>query len=124
MSWTSRIGGHADTCRGPIDSHERAGARSVCSAKSMRSQPVATKYRTSYIPTPIRSRSLLQRRTEFAEEICEISPCEAPLERLGDGLVMPLEVEYASRQGVKGIEVVRREYLSLEYREVDLDLVQ
>jgi hypothetical protein len=38
----------------------------------------------------------------------KISPCEAPLERLGDGLVVDLEVQQPFLEGGERVEVVGR----------------
>lgn len=48
-------------------------------------------------------------------------PCEPPLERLGDGLIVIPECEQCF-EGGEGVDVVRLEDLSLHVGEVDLDL--
>ncbi len=54
----------------------------------------------------------------------EITARELPLERTSDRLIVVLEAEDASRQGLASGEVDRGEGFALEDREVDLDLVQ
>jgi len=50
----------------------------------------------SYVQSRILSR-LGQGASQFAEPGCEVLSCEAPFERLSDGLVVTLECEQALR---------------------------
>jgi len=54
----------------------------------------------------------------------EMLSCEPPLERLGNGLVMTLEGQQALCQLLQGREIVGRQGLSLEDREIDFDLIK
>src|SRR5712692_4232704 len=58
------------------------------------------------------------------DEVVEVSAAEFPLEGLGDGLVVLLELEQTALDVVEGREVVWSESLSLDDGEVDLDLVE
>ena len=57
------------------------------------------------------------------EEPVEIAAGELPGKGLGDLLVTLLEGEQTLDQSVEVCEVARGEYLALDHREVDLDLV-
>ena len=61
---------------------------------------------------------------ESAEDVVEVLPGELPLEGHGGLLVVALEVEQAALDLLKVREVVGGEHLSLDDREVDLDLVE
>jgi hypothetical protein len=63
-------------------------------------------------------------RSEPIEEGVEVLPGEAPLERLGGGLVVILEAEEAVLESGERVEVVWCEGLSLHDGEVNLDLVE
>ena len=54
----------------------------------------------------------------------EIPSREPPFERLGDGFVMSLESQQAFCELLQGREIVWREDLSLEDREINLDLIE
>ena len=61
---------------------------------------------------------------QFAEQCGEILSCEPPLEGFGDGLVVTPECQQALRQLLQGREIVGRQDLSLEDREIDFDLIE
>jgi len=61
---------------------------------------------------------------QFAEQCGEILSCEPPLEGFGDGLVVTRECQQALRQLLQGREVVGRQNLALEDREIDFDLIE
>ena len=61
---------------------------------------------------------------QFGHEAGQILTRELPLER-GGGLLVPLlESQDAILHGEERVEIVRRQHLALENREVDLDLIQ
>jgi hypothetical protein len=59
-----------------------------------------------------------------AEQLGEVSGGEPPIERFGQLLVAALELEEPCLHVSQVGEVVRREDLALDHREVDLDLVE
>jgi len=61
---------------------------------------------------------------EAREEPGEVMAGELPGKRFGNLLVTLLEGQEAFSQGLKVGEVIRSEDLTLNYREVDLDLVK
>jgi hypothetical protein len=61
---------------------------------------------------------------EAVEKPVEIAASELPGKRLGDSLVAFLKGDEAFGQNVEVGEVVGSEDLALDYREVDLDLVE
>ena len=61
---------------------------------------------------------------ESLEEGREGLPREAPLERLGRGLIVILEGEQPVLECGEGVEIVRREDLLLDDGEVDLNLIE
>src|SRR6267143_1741221 len=61
---------------------------------------------------------------QFAEQCGEILSCEPPLEGFGDGLVVTRECQQALRQLLQGREIVGRQDLALEDREIDFDLIE
>jgi len=61
---------------------------------------------------------------ESLDEFVEIVACELPFKRLSDGLIVTLEALETVGQDFQGVEIIWREHLSLNNREVDLDLVE
>jgi hypothetical protein len=61
---------------------------------------------------------------EALDEVPKVPAGELPLEGTSDLLVMVLEAQDAVFELVGGGEVVGRQHLPLEDREVDLDLVE
>src|SRR5208282_3487340 len=61
---------------------------------------------------------------ELGEEDVKIAACEGPLERFGGSLVAGLEGHHVTLQLGQVLEVVWGEQLTLNDREVDLDLVE
>ena len=58
------------------------------------------------------------------QDIREVAARELPFERAGDLLVVGLEIEQALLESIEIGEVVGREHLALDDREVDLQLVE
>lgn len=61
---------------------------------------------------------------DLGEEVAQILAGELPLERLGDPLVVRLEIRYPPFEFPEILEVLGSEHLPLQYRKEDLDLVQ
>src|SRR5712691_9035596 len=60
----------------------------------------------------------------FLKHLRHVTPGETPLEGLCDGLVVGLEPVQTARQFFEGAEIVRCQHFPLNYREVDLDLIE
>jgi len=60
---------------------------------------------------------------EFVKEVLQIVPRELPFEGLGDRFVVRLEGQQPLFQGSQVREVIGCQHLSLDDREVDLDLI-
>ena len=78
------------------------------------------------VPSAIRRR-VVSRGSSVADagdELAEVAAGEGPLERRGDLVVVALEGVQALDDALQAGEVVRRQDLALDDREVDLDLVE